>query len=816
MPDESGELSGRVEGQDLAEQSMSILSSLHAAMVNFHLYPPTSDIVEDSVKRALEELEQALATWGSITFCELDNKLLINEFSLGERDQTRPNTVSFLKDLAMWEVRSITFDQGLKDEELRIFLEVFSRKRADRTLEGNLSSLLGQSDINHISVDEKIYVSLSKDEELSIAGQSPGGDAMDLLRDEVFVRYLVGTSPDMDVSSEDVSELMSDPERINAAFTSVVLNFENSGGSVGPEKASLIRDTVDRMYGLVERLADEEMKQTLSEEIVNIMAALEAETLVEVLAESTPQAVKDPKMRKDIISSVEGDNVLKLADQVIEKYERLLAERQEMSQQDYEDISAVLNEIVADLYTEGDPSYHPEITRRLRQSGLLAELAAIHPQASREMQVYTVVTDIRGSGSLRALEGLSDDEVISVAGKLLDMGEKDITLKIIGVTSRNLESDRPDFRARACGFLKNLHLDLKGRGHRAEILDKTDELLDLLGREPDPEVKAGLIELIGCLANDLFIEGRMESFTRACEVLLSLAEAGGDERIKWSASTALASLNPWDVGRPLADSLYSEDEELAELAARILPYIEESLTAKEIVDRLKGEDEIKITPQLAEVCNMLGDPVLADLAEIMDSNAREEVYLRAIRLLELMGGNSALSLVKSVESNPIPNVRAQAVRSMAKISPGDHTLIPHFMQALNDEEPDVRRQAVRGLGTIDDPRSIETMLAIVQGKGVSGGEEHPRVEEAACFALARLGPEKAIAPLSDILRKKVFTLRRRTIHPRVKAAACYALGNIGGPEVVELLRGYLDDSDPIVRNEARKAIGELRKKGYVD
>ncbi len=816
MPDESGERGERAGSQDLAERSMSILSSLHAAMVNFHLYPPTSDIVEDSVKRALEELEQALATFGSITFCELDNKLLINEFSLDERDQTRPNTVSFLKDLAMWEVRSITFDPGLGDEELRIFLEVFSRKRSDRTLEGNLSSMLGESEVGHISVDEKIYVSLSKDEELSIGNQSPGGNAMDLLRDEVFVRYLVGTSPDMDVSAEDVSELMSDPERINTAFTSVVLNFESSGGTVGPEKALLIRDTVDRMYGLVERLADEEMKQTLSEEIVNIMAALEAETLVEVLAESTPQAVKDPRMRKEIISSVEGDNVLKLADQVIEKYERLLAERQEMSQQDYADISAVLNEIVADLYTESDPSYHPEITRRLRQSGLLAELAAIHPQAGREMQVYTVVTDIRGSGSLRALEGLGDNEVIAVAGKLLDMGEKDITLKIVGVTSRNLESDRPEFRARACGFLKNLHLDFKGRGHSAEILEKSDELVDLLGREWDPEVKAGLIELIGCLANDLFIEGRMEAFARACDVLVSLAEVSDDERIKLAASTALASLNPWDVGRPLADSLYGEEQELAELAARIIPYIEESLTAKEIVDRLKGEEEIKITPQLAEVCSMLGDPVLADLAEIMESNAREEVYIRAIRLLELMGGNSALALVKSVEANPIPNVRAQAVNSMGKISPGDHTLIPHFMQALNDEEPDVRRQAVRGLGTIDDSRSVETLLAIVQGKGIIGGEEHPRVEEAACLALARLGPEKAIAPLSDILRKKVFTLRRRTPHPRVKAAACYALGNIGGPEVVELLRGYLDDSDPIVRNEARKAIGELRKKGYVD
>ena len=98
-------------GPDLAAQSLSILTSLHAAMVNFHLYPPTSDIVEGSVQRAREELDKALDTQGSITFCELEGKLLINEFSLDDRDQARPNTVAFLKDLSMWEVRSITFTE---------------------------------------------------------------------------------------------------------------------------------------------------------------------------------------------------------------------------------------------------------------------------------------------------------------------------------------------------------------------------------------------------------------------------------------------------------------------------------------------------------------------------------------------------------------------------------------------------------------------------------------------------------------------------------------------------------------------------------
>ncbi|MBN2025461.1 MAG: HEAT repeat domain-containing protein [Actinobacteria bacterium] len=815
MPDETPQSDSQVEGQDLAEQSMTVLSTLHAAMVNFHLYPPTSDIVEGSVQRALEELEKTLTSWGTITFCELEGKLLINDFCLDERDQVRPNTISFLKDLALWEVRSITFDRGLTEEELRYFMEVFSRKRADRTLEGNLGSFLEEEAVEHIKVDEKIYVSLSKDQDISSIGKDAGGDVMGLLRDEVFVRYLVGNAPAVEVSQEEVSDLMSDPERINAAFTSVMMGFESKGGEVGSNKAQLIRDTVNRMYDVVERLDDEELKKTLGEQIVDILAALEPETLVDVLSEEMPQAVKDPHVRKGIISSVEGENVLALTGQIIEKYKALIDAQDDMSPEDYGDASSLLNEIIANLYTEGDPSFHAEITRRLRDSGLMGELARSHPEAGRDMQIYTIVTDIRSSGSLRSLEGLSDEEVIGVAGKLLDLGEKEITRKIISVTSRNLGSERSDFRVRACYFLKQMHYDFKERGHRTEIPEKADEFMDLLGREQEPDVKVGLLELLGCVAGDLFLAGRMEDFARVCDILIDVAENDGGERIRRAAASALSSLNPWDVGRPLADSLYSGNEELGTLASRVLPYIEESMTAKEIVDRLKGEDEIKITPQLAEVCSVMEKAVLSDLSEILESNVREEVYLRALRLLELMGGNAALSMVKSVETNPIPAVRAQAARSMARMSPGDPSLLTHFLQAMEDSEPEVRREAVRGLGTIDDPRSVDALLAIVQGKSM-GGDEHPRVEEAACLALARLGPEKAISTLSDILRKKVFALRRRAVHPRTKAAACYALGQIGGPEVVELIRGYLDDTDPVVRNEARKAIGELRKRGYVD
>lgn len=818
MPESSENQPDKPGGEmDLAVQSMNILGSLHAAIINFHLYPPSSELVQDSIKRALDDLREALSAWGSISFCELEGKLLINEFCLEERDQARPNTQAFLKDLALWEARSISFEPGLEDEELWIFLELFGRKRADRTMEGSLAALLEADRIRNIRVDEKIYISLSRGQDLSsLTGGGPASEAIDLLKDEVFVRYLLGGMPAMEASAEEVSELMSDPQRINAAFNSVMTGFENSGGSIGSEKARVIRDTVDRMYGIVERLPESDLKDTLSEEMVGILATLEPETLLEVLTEAAPEAVKSAEMRREIISTIEGDNVLKLADQVIAKYRKLLEDRDKMNPQDYEELCLLINEIISDLYEQGDPVYHPEITRRLRESGLLDQLVRNHPEAGRDMVIYGIVTDIQTAGSLRPLEGLSDHEVILVASKLLDLGNHDIPNRIIETTLHNLESDRVDFRSRAADFLKDMYVSFRQSGHVGEILEKSGNLADLLEREQVPAVKEALMELAGLAAGDLFVKGKLEEFEKLADILLKLAQPHGDERIKWGAHSALSSLDPESVGKPLAGALFSEDKNMRELAAQILPFIPQSIKSDEIVERLKGAEKIKISPELGKVCNIIAEPLIADIRELMGTNAREEVYIRSLQLLELMGGNVALAEVKSAQNNPLPAVRAQVYRSMGKMAAGDPSLLPHFMKALSDEDVDVRREGVRGLGAIDDERSIAVLLGIISGKSPSGGEEHPRVEEAACLALARLGPEKAVAPLSDLLKKKAFVLRRRIIHPRVQAAACFALGQLGGPEVVEIIRAHLDDPDPIVRNEARKAMGVLRKQGYVD
>ena len=175
----------------------------------------------------------------------------------------------------------------------------------------------------------------------------------------------------------------------------------------------------------------------------------------------------------------------------------------------------------------------------------------------------------------------------------------------------------------------------------------------------------------------------------------------------------------------------------------------------------------------------------------------------------MVGGEEAVSAVKRLAYNPIPPLRARAFRVLAKIGEGDQSLLPLYLEALEDGEVEVRRAAVRGLGSIHDERSVNTLIAILQWKGPQGTKEDYRVEEAACLALTRLGSERGAAVMLDLIKKKFLTMqvKRRVVHPVVKGACCYGLSQLGGTESVAAVRALVARTGPEGAQRSRQACG---------
>jgi HEAT repeat protein len=136
-------------------------------------------------------------------------------------------------------------------------------------------------------------------------------------------------------------------------------------------------------------------------------------------------------------------------------------------------------------------------------------------------------------------------------------------------------------------------------------------------------------------------------------------------------------------------------------------------------------------------------------------------------------------------------MRQAAARVLGQI--GDRQAIPALIQALQDEDRDVRQAAAEALGQIGDPQAIPALIQALQ-------DEDRDVRQAAAEALGQIGDPQAIPALIQALQDKEGWVRR---------AAAQALGEIGDRQAIPDLIQALQDEDSDVRQAAAWALLKL-------
>ena len=135
-------------------------------------------------------------------------------------------------------------------------------------------------------------------------------------------------------------------------------------------------------------------------------------------------------------------------------------------------------------------------------------------------------------------------------------------------------------------------------------------------------------------------------------------------------------------------------------------------------------------------------------------------------------------------------VRRAAAEALEKI--GDPQAIPALIEALKDEDRDVRRTAAWALGQIGPP----AVPALIQALR----DEKWEVRQAAAEALEKIGDPQATPALIQALRDEDVGVRR---------VAAKALGQIGDPQATPALIHALRDEERWVREAAAEALLKL-------
>lgn len=144
-----------------------------------------------------------------------------------------------------------------------------------------------------------------------------------------------------------------------------------------------------------------------------------------------------------------------------------------------------------------------------------------------------------------------------------------------------------------------------------------------------------------------------------------------------------------------------------------------------------------------------------------------------------------------------------------------------LIRALKHEDTEVKKQAVKVLGELGNPRAIEPLiqalndwdlherdvadsLAMIGEPAVESlllAMEEPETKWGAITALGDIGDARAIYPLVKA---------SRDVDPKIRGAAVIALGKIGDGRVVQPLIGFLNvEEGVVIRQFAIEALGDI-------
>jgi HEAT repeat protein len=197
---------------------------------------------------------------------------------------------------------------------------------------------------------------------------------------------------------------------------------------------------------------------------------------------------------------------------------------------------------------------------------------------------------------------------------------------------------------------------------------------------------------------------------------------------------------------------------------------------------------------------MLTEQAFKDKVNSLIKNAPDHVRRRFeedVQLIYTNNINSYEQLLLAINDTSLPaQVREVASWLVSKI--GDEDSLSKLLAASNDENPNIRSQAIQALGELKFA-SPEVLITLNQ---MISNDNNVEVRKTAAYSLGLLAHENGLDALMD-------TLGNREEDPTVRGMAAEALINFRDPSIIPLLITSLSDEAPEVRFWSAFALGQL-------
>ncbi len=236
------------------------LTMLRSAIVNARIYPKGSQMVDVSIKGALEAFQAALESASAITVTDAQGKLLVDGKDAPEARDFRPFLVSH-------EIQSLRFTKGVELAEMTTLVEGLGRKKGQYDTKPNFKEWLKGQNVSHVLVEEVQFVALQK------------GD--------VVVQQITQL---LEQNSHDVPSLIS---------------------------------SLDESVRLMDQLPDDKSKQEARKHMAHHLSTLPPHQLRELFENKLPENVEKAGLRDDVVQAMTREKLEETLEEVHKWYDQI-------------------------------------------------------------------------------------------------------------------------------------------------------------------------------------------------------------------------------------------------------------------------------------------------------------------------------------------------------------------------------------------------------------------------------------------------------------------------------------------------------------
>jgi hypothetical protein len=263
---------------DINQEALDALIVMNTAIKSVRLYPPTSATITNTIEKLHLIFLNILEQDAPIVFAESEKSILICGKPLEKRDQEKAPVTALLNILLAFGIKSISFDKGLEKTALSVFMELLSKKPEVVRKEGDLPKIMAEKNIQHVYLDQKVYVSMDKDQKII--------SSLDMTNDQV-PQFLMSAHPELAADSQKLQEMFKDkdPKWLLEIFQAGLSQLEAQKGTSSSaqlsEKLQNMLVLLDKVTATLDQKDHDNISQHIGERIItsNLTKELTAQTI---------------------------------------------------------------------------------------------------------------------------------------------------------------------------------------------------------------------------------------------------------------------------------------------------------------------------------------------------------------------------------------------------------------------------------------------------------------------------------------------------------------------------------------------------------